>query len=233
MFNKDFFEKKILDDNGTGVSLFATRLRRLRKLKGYSQEAVSEKLGLAKATYGTYENSRYLPDAKTVAQLADFFNESSDYLLGLRDLDSSTLNMKKNRRRNLVNIDFSDKCVDNLLDISKSEEKKRVFEFLLNNKYFEEFLMQLNIYLLFSARPDRDACDEIKETYRKVRKTDLSANSYLSKDAYPNEGVDVLDVYSGLIQETLRNMVRSIDFDCKKEYQKEMMKIIKKELAKD
>ncbi|MBQ8391237.1 MAG: helix-turn-helix transcriptional regulator [Clostridia bacterium] len=228
MYNDEFFERQNIKciPESECLSPFSVRLRKLRKLKGYSQENVSKKLNLANATYGTYENSRYLPDAKTIAKLAVLFDESSDYILGIKDESATERTRKKNRRRNLVNIELSDESVDNLLDISRNEAKKRVFEFLINNKYFEEFLMQMNAYLLFSARPNRDASDEIKEAYREARKIDMSSNNYLPKDAYPNAGIDVLDIYSGLIQETLRNMVRSIDFDCKREYQKEMMEII-------
>ena len=63
-------------------SPFAKRLIELRKLKGFSQEELSEKLGLAKATYGTYENCIYLPSSETIAKMADFYNVSADYLLG-------------------------------------------------------------------------------------------------------------------------------------------------------
>ena len=84
-YNVDFFTKKLQPGGRPPISLFAKRLRELREEKKESQELISQRLHLAKATYGTYENSRYLPDAETISQLASYFNVSADYLLGRSD----------------------------------------------------------------------------------------------------------------------------------------------------
>ena len=105
MYNKEFFEKRSTGKVWSKTSGFSERLRALRKLKGYSQEEVSEKLGLAKATYGTYENGKYSPDAEKIAKMADFFNVSADYLLGMEDInDNSQVERRKSIKKELKTI---------------------------------------------------------------------------------------------------------------------------------
>ena len=64
-------------------SLFPSQLRELRKEKGVSQEAVARELGVSKSTIGLYETGDTLPDAKTLYELAKYYDVSADYLLGL------------------------------------------------------------------------------------------------------------------------------------------------------
>lgn len=62
---------------------FPSRLRELRKEKGVSQDTVSKELGVSKSTVGLWETGDTLPDAKSVYDLAVYFEVSTDYLLGL------------------------------------------------------------------------------------------------------------------------------------------------------
>ena len=62
--------------------MFATRLKELRKIKGISQIALAQQLGLTQQAVGKWETGRSSPDPATVAALASYFNVSSDYLLG-------------------------------------------------------------------------------------------------------------------------------------------------------
>lgn len=69
------------------MSVFATRLKSLRENKkkenpDYTQNYVAEKIGVARTTYTAYENATKVPPLDTVNIIADFFEVSSDYLLG-------------------------------------------------------------------------------------------------------------------------------------------------------
>jgi len=62
---------------------FGLRLRELREKKGLSQALVATRLGISNATICCYEaNTRY-PSFDMIAQLALFYNTTSDYILGL------------------------------------------------------------------------------------------------------------------------------------------------------
>lgn len=62
-----------------------TRLRELRLENGLRQKDVAEKIGVCTASYGFYENWINKPDPETLVKLANLYNVSIDYLLGLTD----------------------------------------------------------------------------------------------------------------------------------------------------
>lgn len=76
-------------------ALFPSQLRDLRKEKGISQETLARDLGVSKSTIGLYETGDTLPDAKTLRDLAVYFDVSSDWLLGLSDKRSSDIDIRK------------------------------------------------------------------------------------------------------------------------------------------
>ena len=72
------------------VHLFGDRLKELRKNKNISQEELGTFCGVAKNTISNWENNINRPDIDLVTKLADYFNVSTDYLLGFNqdDLDN-------------------------------------------------------------------------------------------------------------------------------------------------
>lgn len=62
---------------------FATRLRELRTGAEISQAALAKELGIVKSTLGLYETGDTVPDARTLCAIANYFEVSSDWLLGL------------------------------------------------------------------------------------------------------------------------------------------------------
>lgn len=83
------------------MRIFAERLKELRLKKkeenpNYTQEYVAEKIGVARTTYTAYENGTKTPPPETLKIIADFFQVSSDYLLGLTDvpMPEQTPNLK-------------------------------------------------------------------------------------------------------------------------------------------
>ena len=61
------------------------RLRELRVEKGLTQKQLAEKLNLNSVTYLHYEKSQREPPLSVLADMAKFFDVSTDYLLGLCD----------------------------------------------------------------------------------------------------------------------------------------------------
>jgi transcriptional regulator with XRE-family HTH domain len=58
------------------------RLRELRLEKGLNQIDVANILGIERSTYGKYETGDSSPDYEKLLKLADFYNVSTDYILG-------------------------------------------------------------------------------------------------------------------------------------------------------
>ena len=64
---------------------FAQKLRELRIEAGYSQEKLAEVFHVGRATIGHWETGLQQPSLEVIADIAKFFNVSTDYLLGLTD----------------------------------------------------------------------------------------------------------------------------------------------------
>ncbi len=58
------------------------QLKRLRIEKGYEQQNICNALGIEQCTLSNYENDRRLPNSDMLLKMADFFNVSTDVLLG-------------------------------------------------------------------------------------------------------------------------------------------------------
>lgn len=64
--------------------MFAEMLRKLRISKNLSQEELAKIIGVSKSTIGMYEQGNRIPKADaTLKKLAEYFNVTIDYLMGL------------------------------------------------------------------------------------------------------------------------------------------------------
>ena len=76
------------------------RLKILRLESKLTQNEIAEKLKISKMTYSYWENGKRNP--KNVQQIADFFNVSTDYLLGNTDIKSKNLETDLNKTLDTV-----------------------------------------------------------------------------------------------------------------------------------
>lgn len=61
---------------------FADTLKSIRKEKNVTQEELAKVLNMKRTSISGYETGRKEPDFKTLSEIADYFNVSTDYLLG-------------------------------------------------------------------------------------------------------------------------------------------------------
>jgi len=66
--------------------MFSERLRRLRRERGISQERLADAVSVSGGAVGNWEAGIRRPDHVMLQRLADFFNVSTDYLLGRTDV---------------------------------------------------------------------------------------------------------------------------------------------------
>lgn len=57
-------------------------LRSLREKTNKTQEETAKVLGIKRSAYSHFENNRNNPDNETLVKMANYFNVSTDYLLG-------------------------------------------------------------------------------------------------------------------------------------------------------
>ena len=58
-----------------------TRLRELRKSRGYTQISLQMQTGIEQALLSKFENGERVPPTETLLRLAEFYNVSIDYIL--------------------------------------------------------------------------------------------------------------------------------------------------------
>ncbi|HCR3206413.1 TPA: helix-turn-helix transcriptional regulator [Enterococcus faecium] len=61
---------------------FGTRLKELRKSKKLTQQQLGDIIHVSKVSISGYERGERSPDRETLTALADYFNVTTDYLLG-------------------------------------------------------------------------------------------------------------------------------------------------------
>ena len=88
------FAKDLLDFHSRTLKIafneeFGIRLRLCRRQKNFSRDDVAKFLGVTKAAYAHYETGRRETPILFVYRLANFFNVSTDYLLGRQKQNNS------------------------------------------------------------------------------------------------------------------------------------------------
>ncbi len=101
------------------MNKLSIRLRELREEKKLLQKDIANFLNITTSAYGYYEQGKREPDTHTVNSLADFYNVSSDYLLG-RTNNRSTEHLLSYIQNSLIT------TIDSLSPQSKKELEKYV-----------------------------------------------------------------------------------------------------------
>lgn len=66
-----------------GNKIFAGRIKKLREERGESQEDLAKLLGYRKQAISQWENSGKIPRARALEFIAEHYQTTSDYLLGI------------------------------------------------------------------------------------------------------------------------------------------------------
>ena len=71
------------------MELFSARLKWIREKKGMSQREIANIIGMSAPGYGKIENGQREPNLDKLVKLSKELDESTDFLLGITDLDRS------------------------------------------------------------------------------------------------------------------------------------------------
>ena len=72
--------------------MLAQTLKELRFKKNITQSEFANILGVAQQTVGSWEKNKSTPNYDLLKKIADYFNVTTDYLLGHKDLQNEELN---------------------------------------------------------------------------------------------------------------------------------------------
>ena len=105
----------------------SVRLKELRNEKKLYQIDIARFLDIDRTTYTKYETGENKPDIQTVCKLADYFNVSTDYLLGRSHIrDTTKVAEEKTIYGEIVAAHRSDNPIDTL----PPEARKSVEDFI-------------------------------------------------------------------------------------------------------
>jgi transcriptional regulator with XRE-family HTH domain len=107
----------------------------LRKDKGLKQQDLADLLCVASNTISGYENGVFAPDLQNIAKLAEFFDVSTDYLLGLSHSSVNTRYVDKEYYRCSNRSISAGELIKKILKLNP-ENRKLLVEFMdfLENK---------------------------------------------------------------------------------------------------
>ncbi|EOU1841398.1 helix-turn-helix transcriptional regulator [Clostridium perfringens] len=108
------------------------RLKDLRSEKGVLQKDIAQFLKISTTAYGYYEQGKRSPDPETLNKLSDYFNVSTDYLLGKSDIKESADQLLKDKSTTIA-LHNSNGIDDELPD----EARKEIEDFIeyVKHKY--------------------------------------------------------------------------------------------------
>lgn len=73
------------------IHLFGDRLKELRKLHNLTQEDIAKMFDITKNAVHSWETNKSQPSIEVITTLAEYFNVSTDYLLGLNQDDHAKI----------------------------------------------------------------------------------------------------------------------------------------------
>ncbi len=103
------------------------RIRELRKSRRITQTDLAKGVHVTQQTVTAWESGRAIPNANTLDSLADYFNVSSDYLLGRTDEPKSNEELTNNQKLVAYSIDpdISDEERQAIIEMVKAAQKFR------------------------------------------------------------------------------------------------------------
>ena len=112
--------------------MFTERLKSLRKEAGLTQKEIADRFKTSPQSYAQWEKGLRSPSKESLEKLAQFFNVSTDYLLGNSEL--------KNPEDQLSNVELLfRKTSKNMTPEQKETFQKELLEFMeFRRKAFEE-----------------------------------------------------------------------------------------------
>jgi transcriptional regulator with XRE-family HTH domain len=105
---------------------FANKLKKLRKDAKISQEELANVLGMGKSTISLYESGKRMPDYSVLMKISDYFNCSTDYLLGREDQYQDQDKLLEQKVANAVSDDLE--LLQFWLELSRREDLQLLFK---------------------------------------------------------------------------------------------------------
>lgn len=141
-------KKKKLDSLRSTV--FSQRLSELHEKSGERQSDTAELLGVSRQAFNAWTLGASEPDLKKLTEIASHFNTTTDYLLGLSDVEKPDVTLQA-----ICSMTgLSEEAVEKLSQWSKSDNRRKLWSgyisIMIEHNSFEYLLSRLGNYLAAS-----------------------------------------------------------------------------------
>lgn len=157
------------------------RLRELRSEKGLSLRELADELHLSYSSIGKYERNEAQPSFEILFKIADFFDVTTDYLIGYSDIRTKDMEYKDIAEKTGLSV----RAIDNLINYYKCSKEKpssancadicacyiRTLNIMLGSSC--ELLSHIADYLYFSATHFKNFYDEDKNALMPISELEL------------------------------------------------------------
>lgn len=146
------------------------RIRFLRTQHGYTQQEIINILGVGKSAYSMYENGERTISVEIVAKLAQLYNVSTDFIIGLSNNTKSVTSS--------VDSYLNDKAIKTITKMGNSNDKKALaaLNTLLSDKQCYKLFASLYKVLYMPPHPN----SHIREAlFRESPELEAEAKDYL------------------------------------------------------
>ncbi|HBF0312616.1 helix-turn-helix domain-containing protein [Clostridioides difficile] len=149
--------------------MFGERLKELRLKSKLKQSELGEKIGVSASTIGMYEQGRRFADQSTLIKLAEYFNVTTDYLLGFNKTSYSV----NANIPGMPSIVCEDTSIYDIFDKNKNiESLKNMNKLLENTDCNDEVKEVLKKYIQLDEM-DRKAIERmIDNAYERLKEED-------------------------------------------------------------
>jgi transcriptional regulator with XRE-family HTH domain len=80
------------------INVFSQRIKDLRKKFGYTQSDLAKAINSSTSKIAMWETEKRDPTNEDLVMLSDIFEVSTDYLLGITDIEKKNLDLKPSKR---------------------------------------------------------------------------------------------------------------------------------------
>lgn len=120
---------------------FKANLKEIRIERQKKQIEVAEAMNVVPATYSSWETGKTEPDLNKLTQLADYFQVTTDYLLGREDYGTGIIEIRQPARENKVpdkDLDERLKFIEEQFLLLNIENQMQVLGFIQALKYKQQ-----------------------------------------------------------------------------------------------
>ncbi|HBF4616202.1 TPA: helix-turn-helix transcriptional regulator [Clostridioides difficile] len=149
--------------------MFGERLKELRIKFGLKQYELAEILNVSQSTIGMYENDQRTPPAESIVKLAEYFNVTTDYLLGhTKTSYSVNANIPE-----IPSILWEDASIYDIFDKNKNTESLEDINKLLENTDCNDEVKEVLKKYMQLDEMDRKAIERmIDNAYKRLKEDD-------------------------------------------------------------